>query len=114
LAFIQKKRKVAKDSDDNVITDTSGNVVYEPGNQYYRAYENEFNFGQYWWSDGEVPADHVPAIGELLNFTLKCKVPGEGNLMTPRGEFKFLLNDYIRGQVRERHSIDRFGYVVGF
>ena len=114
IGIYTKKRKVAKDSDNNVITDTSGNVVYEPGKQYYRAYENEFNFGQYWWEDGEVPADHVPAIGELLNFTLKCKVPGEGNLMTPKGEFKFLLNDYIRGQVRERHSIDRFGYVVSF
>ncbi len=28
--------------------------------------------------------------------------------------FRFLLNDCIRGQARERHSVDRFGYVVGF
>jgi hypothetical protein len=47
--------------------------------------------------------------GEVLDFTL----PVDGDKY-PDGDFKFLLNDYIHGHVREVHSVDRFGYIVGF
>ena len=30
------------------------------------------------------------------------------------GEFKLLLHDYIKGQIRENHSIEKIGYIVGF
>lgn len=74
--------------------------------KYYRAYENVFDFGQY--SDKDkypLDEDHV------LKFALPYS---NGGYTTNKGEFEFLLNDYIRGQVRESHSCDRFGYVVGF
>ena len=101
--------------------DESGNYYakYEEGPLYYRANEYIFNFGQY--SEMELEAFSHNFGNKILNFTLPCDCgtvegPGLARLpyKTPNGEFKFLLNDYIRGQVRERHSVDRFGYVVGF
>lgn len=76
----------------------------------YRAYENYFNFGQYTESDWEAISDDE---NKKLCFTLPCTA-GEDNNVFPAGDFKIILNDYIRGQVRNDHSVDRFGYVIGF
>ena len=80
--------------------------------KYYRAYENVFDFGQY--GVGELPSP--PSGGEVLKFALPVSVPSTDGTMyqTNKGEFEFFLNDYIRGQVRTAHTVDRFGYVVGF
>ena len=89
--------------------DSSHTPVIEPsGKPYYRAYQNVFNFGQY--TSDEI-AD-LTITGEILNFTLPCSVGT--NYSLPQGEFKFLLHDCIKGQIREAHSADRFGYVVSF
>ena len=105
IAIFTRKRKATS-------IDAHGVIHYDSGAPFYRAYEHVFNFGQY--ADGTTAGDGM----EMLNFTLHCKCNNPGATpsiwTTPNGEFKFLLNDYIRGQVRERHSIDRFGYVVGF
>lgn len=76
----------------------------------YRAYENYFNFGQYTESDWNAISDDE---NKKLCFTLPCTA-GEANNVFPSGDFKIILNDYIRGQVRNDHSVDRFGYVIGF
>lgn len=99
---------------------------------FYRAYENIFNFGQYTATEATAIAASLPSqdVNTILNFTIPStfdKATGDNNTYknlhgetaehsytTPNGEFKFLLNDYIRGQVRENHSIDRFGYVISF
>lgn len=75
--------------------------------KYYRAYENVFDFGQYSIND------NYPAGKDVLKFTLPVNVPVR-QYSTHQGDFEFLLNDYIRGQIRETHTIDRIGYVVGF
>lgn len=75
---------------------------------YYRVDENIFNFGQY--ATPENLASAAPTGGEFLDFTLPCTVDGRSY----GGDFRFILNDYIRGQIRDDHSVDRFGYVVGF
>lgn len=91
---------------------TGENATARP--KYYRASENIFDFGQYNANDN---SNDYPAIGantpikNILKFALPYSTDG---YKTNKGEFEFLLNDYIRGQVRESHSIDRFGYVVGF
>lgn len=108
IGIYTKKRSPMTEGEDSHIVVQDGEIVYNSGEPYYRAYENVFNFGQY----GEGESVLIPEGGELLNFTLPCKIDSSNK--TPKGEFKFLLNDYIRGQVRERHSIDRFGYVVSF
>lgn len=86
--------------------------------KYYRASENIFDFGQYNANDnGNGNGNGYPVVGpdkdikNILKFALPYSTDG---YKTNKGEFEFLLNDYIRGQVRESHSIDRFGYVVGF
>ena len=123
--FTRKKSFKANTVDGSIYieagVDDSGNYYakYEEGPLYYRANEYIFNFGQY--SEVELEAFRKNFGNKILNFTLPCDcgtVEGPGAVAipykTPNGEFKFLLNDYIRGQVRTRHSIDRFGYVVGF
>jgi hypothetical protein len=109
IAIYTKKRKpvLAADGNDvkdikNYGTNNSPLIMYEDGPLYYRAYENKFNFMQY----DEYSRD------DCLNFTLRCDCGN--NYITPSGDFKFILNDYIKGHARERHSADRFGYVVGF
>lgn len=74
----------------------------------YRVGEYEFNFGQ-------LDAEQNPSPNRL-NFTLPCTYQDSGSVThtTPSGEFKFLLNDYIRGAVRDPHSVDRIGYIIGF
>lgn len=116
IAIYTKERKplIRNDGGDDYIVysteDGKINISYEENPLYYRAYENVFNFGQY--KDGEITTS---PIGEVLNFTIKCDCTlTSGSYITPNGEFKYVLNDYIRGQVRERHSIDRFGYIIGF
>lgn len=96
-------------------------INYEEGKSYYRASEYLFNFGQYSESDITNMSLNDTSL-KILNFTLRsnCNVKNNAAItnsidyITPNGDFKFLLNDYIRGQVRENHSVDRFGYVVGF
>lgn len=86
---------------------------------YYRVSENIFNFGQYYQTESNDPNEvnelawtpTIPADTQILNFTLKCNIDGR---QYPDGDFKFILHDYIRGAVRDKHSADRFGYVVGF
>lgn len=78
--------------------------------KYYRAYENVFDFGQYNFA-GDNKDTYPLDEDHVLKFALPYSADG---YKTNKGEFEFLLNDYIRGQVRESHSIDRFGYVVGF
>lgn len=120
IALFTRKKKLKFDNDAHIeySGDTENySLNYEEGPLYYRAYENVFNLGQY--SEQEIAGTSFDALRDkLLNFTLPCQCDPNGVLpngyTTPNGEFKFLLNDYIRGQVRENHTADRFGYVVGF
>ena len=111
-------------------TDTN---AYENGKPYYRVDGNNiFNFGQYTADsikDYNIEynsaarayklqgADNKPLKDKyIFNFTL----PDENhkyNYDDPSlndGEFKLLLHDYIKGQIRENHSIEKIGYIVGF
>lgn len=112
--------------------DQSGNKIAGPN--YYRAYENVFNFGQYTYDEmhnsswpfgfpnGDDVHDHPQgpdlgdgAKGAVLNFTLPVQTNTDNVTQKyPDGEFKFLLTDYIKGNQRSEHSIDRIGYIVGF
>lgn len=105
------------------------------GPKYYKVGENVFNFGQYKKSDyannwpfGYKDTENTIPLGpekgggvhgEFLNFTLPVKVAAGASTVYeyPGGndtDFKFILNDYIKGSVRDKHSIDRIGYVLGF
>ena len=76
----------------------------------YRAGEWIFNFGQY--SSSDISNNLSPELqSKVLNFTLPCTV---GVSAYPNGEFKFLLHDYIRGSIRDEHSVERIGYIIGF
>lgn len=110
-------------------TDTN---AYENGKLYYRVDGNNiFNFGQYTAdSIKDYNIKYIQAarayqlqgtdkpLNEkyIFNFTL----PDENhkyNYDDPKltdGEFKLLLHDYIKGQIRENHSIEKIGYIVGF
>ena len=110
-------------------TDTN---AYENGKPYYRVDGNNiFNFGQYTAdSIKDYNIEYIQAarayqlqgtdkpLNEkyIFNFTL----PDENhkyNYDDPKlndGEFKLLLHDYIKGQIRENHSIEKIGYIVGF
>lgn len=107
LSIYARKKKVIA---DNPTSGSGENTVlnYESGKSFYRVGENVFNFGQY---DNSSDSENTEPIGpgEVLDFTL----PVDGDKY-PDGDFKFLLNDYIHGHVREVHSVDRFGYIVGF
>ena len=110
-------------------TDTN---AYENGKPYYRVDGNNiFNFGQYTADsikdynikyDPAARAYKLSNEGKLLNskyifnFTLPDK-NHKYNYDDPKlndGEFKLLLHDYIKGQIRENHSIEKIGYIVGF
>lgn len=104
--------------------------AYENGKPYYRVDGNNiFNFGQYTANDiGALeynsdkraytiqdPNDTTKKIS-VFNFTLPDK-NHKYNYDDPKlndGEFKLLLHDYIKGQIRENHSIEKIGYIVGF
>lgn len=104
--------------------------AYENGKPYYRVDGNNiFNFGQYTADDiGALeynsdkraytipdPKDTEKKIS-VFNFTLPDK-NHKYNYDDPKlndGEFKLLLHDYIKGQIRENHSIEKIGYIVGF
>lgn len=104
--------------------------AYENGKPYYRVDGNNiFNFGQYTANDiGALeynsdkraytipdPKDTNKKIS-VFNFTLPDK-NHKYNYDDPKlndGEFKLLLHDYIKGQIRENHSIEKIGYIVGF
>ena len=111
-------------------TDTN---AYENGKPYYRVDGNNiFNFGQYTADsikDYNIEynsaarayklqgADNKPLKDKyIFNFTLPDK-NHKYNYDDPSlndGEFKLLLHDYIKGQIRESHSIEKIGYIVGF
>ena len=110
-------------------TDTN---AYENGKPYYRVDGNNiFNFGQYTADsikDYNITYDQVARAYKLsnkgkqldekyiFNFTLPDK-NHKYNYDDPKlndGEFKLLLHDYIKGQIRENHSIEKIGYIVGF
>ena len=123
LAIYIRKKHYNTDSD-----------AYENGKPYYRVDGNNiFNFGQYTADsikDYNISYDQVArayklantdntkplANKNIFNFTL----PDENhkyNYDDPKlndGEFKLLLHDYIKGQIRENHSIEKIGYIVGF
>lgn len=106
--------------------------AYENGKPYYRVDGNNiFNFGQYTAeSIKDYNIDYVQAARAyqlqgkdklldgkyIFNFTLPDK-NHKYNYDDPSlndGEFKLLLHDYIKGQIRESHSIEKIGYIVGF
>lgn len=110
-------------------TDTN---TYENGKPYYRVDGNNiFNFGQYTADsikDYNITYDQAarayqlqgtnkPLSGKyIFNFTLPDE-KHKYNYDDPKlndGEFKLLLHDYIKGQIRESHSIEKIGYIVGF
>ena len=97
----------------------NNNVVYSDGPNVYRVGDYVFNFGQYTNSDivnlttgsGQYDANHI------LNFTFPCSTNNANRSDSnsyPQGDFKFILNDYIKGTVRNRHSVDRIAYIIGF
>ena len=97
----------------------NNNVVYSNGPNVYRVGDYVFNFGQYTNSDitnlttGSGQYDNA----HILNFTFPCSTDNENRSDSnsyPQGDFKFILNDYIKGTVRNPHSIDRIAYIVGF
>lgn len=99
--------------------------AYENGSPYYRVDENNiFNFGQYNADDiGTLTYDtstrsySSSMLGKsVFNFTLPDKnhIYEYNDPNMKDGEFKLLLHDYIKGQIRETHSIERVGYIIGF
>lgn len=99
--------------------------AYENGSPYYRVDENNiFNFGQYNADDiGTLTYDTSTRsyssnmLGKsVFNFTLPDKnhIYEYNDPNMKDGEFKLLLHDYIKGQIRETHSIERVGYIIGF
>lgn len=110
------------------------NHSYENGKPYYRVDGNNiFNFGQYTTDsikDYNITYDQAARAYQLshtdknkplnekyiFNFTLPDK-NHKYNYDDPKlndGEFKLLLHDYIKGQIRESHSIEKIGYIIGF
>lgn len=106
--------------------------AYENGKPYYRVDGNNiFNFGQYTAdSIKDYNIEYIQAarayqlkgtdkpLNEkyIFNFTLPDK-NHKYNYDDPKlndSEFKLLLHDYIKGQIRENHSIEKIGYIVGF
>lgn len=99
--------------------------AYENGSPYYRVDGNNiFNFGQYNADDiGTLtysPSTRSYSSGVLgkpvFNFTLPDKnhIYDYNDPNMKDGEFKLLLHDYIKGQIRDAHSIERTGYIIGF
>ena len=110
-------------------TDTN---TYENGKPYYRVDGNNiFNFGQYTADsikDYNIEYNSAARAYKLSNkgkqldekYIFNFTLPDENhkyNYDDPKlndGEFKLLLHDYIKGQIRENHSIEKIGYIVGF
>ena len=123
LAIYIRKKHYNTDSD-----------AYENGKPYYRVDGNNiFNFGQYTADsikDYNISYDQVARAYKLANtdntkpladkYIFNFTLPDENhkyNYDDPKlndGEFKLLLHDYIKGQIRENHSIEKIGYIVGF
>jgi len=109
-------RQIALYSKKLTPTVDGNDVVYEHGPNSYRVGDYVFNFGQYTISDINdiISAD---AQAKILNFTFPCSLNTSSRSDSnsyPQGDFKFILNDYIKGTIRNRHSVDRIGYIVGF
>ena len=123
LAIYIRKKHYNTDSD-----------AYDNGKPYYRVDGNNiFNFGQYTADsikDYNISYDQVARAYKLANtdntkpladkYIFNFTLPDENhkyNYDDPKlndGEFKLLLHDYIKGQIRENHSIEKIGYIVGF
>lgn len=99
--------------------------AYENGSHYYRVDGNNiFNFGQYNANDigtltynTSTRSYRSDMLGKsVFNFTLPDKnhIYDYNDPNMNDGEFKLLLHDYIKGQIRETHSIERVGYIIGF
>lgn len=99
--------------------------AYDNGSPYYRVDGNNiFNFGQYNADDIGTLKYNPSArsyssdmLGKpVFNFTLPDKnhIYDYNDPNMKDGEFKLLLHDYIKGQIRETHSIERTGYIIGF
>lgn len=124
-------REVAIFSKKLTYTVDGNDIEYEHGPSTYRVGEYIFNFGQYTKKDIDDTSDPQNPRGlkyetlggetigtnRILNFTFPCTIneqsPSDDNSY-PAGDFKFILNDYIKGTIRNRHSVDRIGYIVGF
>ena len=109
-------RQIALYSKKLIPTVDGNDVVYEHGPNSYRVGDYVFNFGQYTISDINdiISAD---AQAKILNFTFPCSLNTSSRSDSnsyPQGDFKFILNDYIKGTIRNRHSVDRIGYIIGF
>ena len=110
----------------------TGTNAYENGKPYYRVDGNNiFNFGQYTADsikDYNIEYNSAARAYKLSNkgkqldekYIFNFTLPDENhkyNYDDPKlndGEFKLLLHDYIKGQIRENHSIEKIGYIVGF
>lgn len=107
IALYTKKRLY--DTNGGISLYSSGPVVYSIGNYI-------FNFGQY--TEADINNTSIVAgedRGKVLNFTLPCSISnGSSTDKYPDGDFKFILNDYIKGSIKNEHSVDRFGYILGF
>lgn len=114
-------RQIALYSKKLTPTADGNNVIYTHGPNSYRVGDYIFNFGQYSADeidDGNGHGLKYESLGgnligtdRILNFTFPCTVDGK---TYPQGDFKFILNDYIKGTIRNRHSVDRIGYIIGF
>ena len=107
-------RQIALYSKKAAPTDiVNNNVVYSNGPNVYRVGDYVFNFGQYTNSDiANLTGSGQYDDAHILNFTFPCSTDNENSY--PKGDFKFILNDYIKGTIRNRHSCDRIAYIVGF
>ena len=85
--------------------DTNSKIAFRVG-------DNIFNFGQY--TDSEL--NGLSDTATVLQFIPNCTVNGKnyGNSNNIKERFKFILNDYIKGNARSDHAADRLGYIVGF
>jgi hypothetical protein len=99
----------------NIVNNT---VVYSNGPNVYRVGDYVFNFGQYTKTDiANLTVSGQYDNAHILNFTFPCSTNNADRSDSnsyPQGDFKFILNDYIKGIVRNRHSVDRIAYIVGF
>lgn len=72
-----------------------------------------YSVDEYMFNFGQLNTAFTEGKSNVLNFTLPCTVGGN---TYPNGDFKFVLHDYIHGTDRNKnvHTVNRFGYVIGF
>lgn len=77
----------------------------------YPVSEYCFNFGQ--------PLPDITSVKEskILDLNIQCEFegsPAPANTKLSNEEFEFILHDYIKGTMKAKNQVDRFGYIVGF